>query len=142
LQEAGNPTQAIQAYETGLAQQPEKNANAWLSAGRLYEAEGDWERAVQAYNQACYYVDQAKHGCHNAGRLYLEHEQYELAAQRYRDSLVQLPGWHRAQLGLAQALLGLGQIDEAQIYLTRLANEGNRTAQDLLNQLSENEPQP
>jgi tetratricopeptide (TPR) repeat protein len=140
--EEGQNPQALQAYETGLTWQPEQDANAWMSVGRLYEAEGAWEQAVHAYSQACHYVDQGKNGCPHAGRLYLAHEQYELAAQRYRDSLNQLPGWHPARLGLAQALLELGQIEEAQAHLTLLANEGNRAAQDLLNQLSENQTQP
>ena len=140
--ESGNNSQALQAYETGLSQQPQQDANAWMSLGRLSETEGDWEQAAYAYDQACVYVDQGKNGCPNAGRLYLAHEQYELAAQRYRDSMVQLPGWQPAQLGLAQALIGLEQTDEARVHLTRLANEGNATAQTLLDQLSENQRQP
>ena len=141
-QEGGQNIEALQAYETGLTWQPEQDANAWMSVGRLHEEEGSWEQAEHAYNQACYYVDQGKNGCPNAGRLYLAREQYELAAQRYRDSMKQLPDWQPARLGLAQALLGLGQTDEARAHLTFLANEGNRAAQDLLNQLSENQTQP
>lgn len=131
-------SKAVRAYEEGLMLQPEHGANAWMTVGRLYEAEGEWERAVYAYDQACHYVDQGKNGCPNAGRLYFEHEQYDLAAQRYRDAMRQLPGWQPARLGLAQALLELDQLEEARLHLTFLASEGNAAAQEVLDQLSEN----
>lgn len=134
----GDDAQALQAYENGLEQQPEQDANAWVALGHLYEAEDEWQQAVYAYEQACHYIDQGKNGCPNAGRLYLAHEEYDLAAQRYRDSMRQLPGWAPAQLGLAQALIGLGETDEARTYLTPLANNGNTTAQSLLEQLPRN----
>lgn len=140
--EQGDNLKAVQAYEAGLILQPEQDANAWMSVGRLYEAEGDWERAVHAYDQACHYVDRGKNGCPGAGRLYFEHEQYELAAQRYREAMQQLPYWQPARLGLARTLLAMGQIEEARLHLTFLANEGNTIAQTLLNQLSENQTQP
>lgn len=138
----GEESKAVRTYEVGLTLQPDHSANAWMAVGRLYEAEGEWERAVYAYDQACRYVDQGKNGCPNAGRLYFEHEQYDLAAQRYRDAMRQLPGWQPARLQLAQSLIALGQLEEARLHLTFLADEGNTTAQTLLNQLSENQIQP
>lgn len=138
----GDNGKAVHAFESGLILQPNIDANAWMSVGRLYEASGDWEQAVHAYDQACRYVDQGKNGCPEAGRLYFEHGAYELAAQRYRDAMNQLPYWQPAQLGLARALVALGELEEARFYLTLLVSEGNAAAQELLDQLSDNQLQP
>jgi predicted Zn-dependent protease len=134
LLQQGDAPGAIQAYEGGLAQDG-TNANTWLVVGELYEGVGDWETAVSAYDQACYYVDRGKNGCPRAGRLYLAHDQYELAAQRFQDSLEQLPHWPPAQKGLAEALIALGKSDEAIPYLQRLAENGDAEARQTLNQL-------
>ncbi len=141
---AAKTTQATQAFETGLSLQPEHNPLAWMALGRLYEASDDWQGAVRAYDEACFHHegDRGKNGCPNAGRLYLAHEQYDLAAQRFQESMAQIPDWQPAQLGYAQALLGLGQVDEAVPHLTFLAEAGNATAQNLLLSLQTSQTHP
>lgn len=141
---AAQTTQATQAFETGLSLQPEHNPLAWIALGRLYETSDDWQGAVRAYDEACLHHegDRGKNGCPNAGRLYLAHEQYDLAAQRFQESMIQIPGWQPARLGYAQALLGLGQVEDAIQHLTFLAEAGNATAQDLLLSLETPETQP
>lgn len=135
LKAQGDIVGAIQAYAAGLALRP-NDAKTWLALGELFLAQDDWRAAAQAYDRACLYVDQGKNGCPRAGQIYLDQGMYDLAAQRYRDSLGQVPGWAPARLGLARALLGLGESEEAARYLEPLAAEGNAEAQQLLYQLS------
>ncbi len=120
LTAAGNTAASIPAYEAGLHLDP-ANGEEWENLGRLYDAAGNWELAVQAFDQACLYVDQGKNGCPNAARLYFAHGKYALAEQRWRDALEQLPGWEPAWRGLADALLAQGRDAEAQEILEGLA---------------------
>lgn len=136
LREAGNRAAAVVAYEAGLALDPTA-ALIWDYVGRLYEDGGDLERAVYAYDQACYYVDRGKNGCLHAGRIYLEQGAYAEAAVRYRTSLQQLPGYAPARRGLVEALLAQGEIDEAVPHLEALAAQGDENAQKTLAQLTQ-----
>jgi tetratricopeptide (TPR) repeat protein len=134
LKGAGNLAGAIPAYEAGLALDP-KNGEEWDNLGRLYEAEGNWEQAVRAFDQACHYVDQGKNGCLNAARIYMQRERYEEAIVRYQDALVQLPDFSAALRGIADALIALGRPQEAIPYLETLAASGDAEAQLLLEQM-------
>jgi len=136
LGQAGDIAGAIPAYEAGLELDP-KNGEEWDNLGRLYEAQGDWERAVQAFDQACHYVDQGKNGCLNAARIYMQHARYEQAIARYQDALAQLPNFHPALRGAADALIALERPGEAIPYLETLAASGDTNAQDLLEELRE-----
>lgn len=127
-----NDTQGgITAYQNGLQHQP-GDGLSWMKLGRLHEAQGDWESAIDAYDQACFYVDDGKNGCPNAGRLYHEHGLYKLAADRFKRSTGQLPGWLPARLGLAKALIAMGEIDNAIPILTELAEQGNQESAEIL----------
>jgi tetratricopeptide (TPR) repeat protein len=116
---AGDTAAAIAAYEAGLALDP-ANGEEWENLGRLYEAAGDVERAVRAFDFACLYVDQGKNGCPNAARLHFARGEYHLAEQRWRDTLEQLPGWEPGWRGLAETLLAQGRDSEAQEILRGL----------------------
>ncbi len=83
----GEERAAAEAYTQGLEELGGTNGNAWRKLGDLYLAAGDWQNAVHAYDQACHFVDRGKNGCPLAGRLYMEHGQYELAAERLPGSL-------------------------------------------------------
>ena len=111
----------------------------WVRLGRLREAAGDVEGALAAYDQGCFLVDAGKNGCPHAGRLYMEAGDYELAAERYRTSMKQLPGWPRAERGLAQALIEMGRSEEAIPYLTNLAHNGDSSAAEQLQELMRGE---
>jgi tetratricopeptide (TPR) repeat protein len=126
---------AIQAYERGLEVQ-DTDANVWYALGKLYQKTADdWEAAVYAYDQACFYNDSGKNGCTSAGKLYLEHGLYESAARSYRDALRVLPGYGKAMRGLVDALLALGRTEEAIPYLERLAQKGDEGALQMLEQV-------
>lgn len=127
----GDADSAIVAYEQGLVGD-RRNGLIWVRLGHLYEDKGDWQTAVHAYDNGCYYVDRGKNGCPAAGRLYLAHEQYQLAIQRYQTSLIQLPDWTPAKRGLVEALLALGRTEEALPYLRDLAASGDTDAQQKL----------
>jgi tetratricopeptide (TPR) repeat protein len=131
LVEQEDADNAIIAYEQGLVADSQ-NGLIWVRLGRLYEDKGDWETAVQAYDQGCHYVDQGKNGCPAAGRLYLEHQMYEQAADRFQQSLQQLPGYPASLRGLAEALLALGRNTDVQPYLKALAARGDNWAQEQL----------
>ncbi len=122
---------AIQAYRRGL-QARSGDSQAWYELGRLLESQGDIPGAIQAYDRACYRMDPGKNGCPNAGRLYLQSGEYELAASRYRQSTLQLPGWAPAKIGLGQALIELGRLEEARKILQPLAESGEPQALELL----------
>ena len=127
-----NDTQGgITAFQNGLKHQP-GDGLSWMKLGRLHEAQGDWRSAADAYSQACFHVDDGKNGCPNAGRLYLEHGLYELAADRFKRSTGQLPGWVPARLGLAKALISMHRVDGAIPILTELAEQGNQEAAEIL----------
>jgi tetratricopeptide (TPR) repeat protein len=137
LVEQGDVDKAMVAYEQGLTVDG-RNGLIWVRLGRLYEDKGDWESAVNAYDQGCRHIDQGKNGCPAAGRLYMAHNQYELAAERYRESISQLPGWLPAKRGLVEALLALGRTDEALPYLRELAASGDEDARQKLDTLEIN----
>ena len=125
---------ALEAYQAGLSSRP-SDGNVWVKLGRLYEASNDWQMAANAFDQACRLADRGKHGCPNAGRLYLEHGEYELAVERFRRTLQQLPGYPAGLHGMAEALITLGRADEAIPYLQQLAASGDpwagQTLQDI-----------
>ena len=114
LTEAGDKSGAIKAYENGLLWD-KKNGLAWRKLGDLYNQEGDWENAVKAYDQACKLVDLGKNGCFMSGTIYLDHGYYDLAENKFRKSVDQLPDWLPSKKGLVDALLAQGKIDEALI---------------------------
>jgi tetratricopeptide (TPR) repeat protein len=136
LREEGDAIGAIAAYEAGLQLEPTA-ALVWDRVGRLYEDVGDPEKAVHAYDRACYYVDRGKNGCLHAGRVYLELNKYEEAADRYRTSLQQLPDYATARRGLIEALLALGRTEEALPHLQALADRGDEQAQQTLRELTQ-----
>ena len=128
---AGEKQQAANAFEQGLALDP-TDGLTWRQLGDLYREGGDLGAAVQAYDKACFRVDQGKNGCPRAAGIYMQQGQYDLAAQRYRQSLEQLPNWHPAQKGLAEALLAMGRQDEAVPFLEVLAENGDAEAAQML----------
>jgi tetratricopeptide (TPR) repeat protein len=112
------------------------NADAWMSLGRLHEEQGDLQLAVEAYDQACAFVDNGKNGCPSAGRIYLATGMYDLAAARYEMSLRQIgEGWLPGREGLVKALLASGRTQEAIPHLTVLAASGSAEARETLSQL-------
>ena len=125
---------AIEAYQAGLSSRP-NDGNVWVKLGQFYETSGDWQKAATAFDRACRLADRGKHGCPNAGRLYLEHGEYELAIDRFRRNLRQLSGYPAGLRGMAEALIALGRADEAIPYLQQLAASGDtwagQTLQDI-----------
>lgn len=133
---AGQAHEAIAAYERALVLDPADGV-AWRMLGDLYQESetAGWQTAARAYDEACFRWDRGKNGCLRAGRLYLEQGRYGLAADRYRRSLQQLRGYTDSQRGLAEALLALGQAEEALPYLRALAEKGDEQAREQLRQL-------
>lgn len=125
---------SISAYENGLALDP-TNGEEWDNLGRLYEATGEWDKAVQAFDAACHYEDMGRNGCLEAGRIYFQHELYEQALARYQDSYKQRPDYPTALWGLVHALFALDRENEAIPYLQILAAQGDVEAQMQLAQL-------
>ncbi|MFL5733177.1 MAG: tetratricopeptide repeat protein [Chloroflexia bacterium] len=126
---------AIRAYEQGLALR-ESDANVWMTVGTLYEEKGDLQRAVNAYNQACHWVDRGANGCQAAGEVYLKLQQYEIAIARFEACIKQVGHtWPPSDQGIVKALLALGRKQEAIPHLEILAADGSSEARDLLNQI-------
>ena len=132
----GDYSGAASAYARGLEELGGDNGSAWRKLGDLYLEAGDWQNAVHAYDQACRFVDRGKNGCPLAARLYMQHGEYELAAERYRAAIRQLPGWSPAKRGLADALIAMDRGQEAVPYLTELADNGDLVAQEQLRELT------
>ncbi|NUM49191.1 MAG: tetratricopeptide repeat protein [Anaerolineales bacterium] len=124
----------IAAYEGGLALDS-TNGEEWDNLGRLYEAAGQSEKAVHAFDQACHFGDDGRNGCLSAGRIYMQLDLYEQALARYQDSLRQRPGFPASLLGIANAFLALERVAEALPYLQTLADQGDAEAQTLLETL-------
>ena len=128
----GDDLAAVAIYQEGLALEPE-NGLIWRQIGDLIQANsGDVATAIYAYDQACFYVDQGKNGCLRAAELYMTQQNFDLAIARYHTSLQQLPNFQPARLGLARALIGKGDIEQAREYLEQLAGEDNQEAANLL----------
>lgn len=125
---------SILAYENGLALDS-TNGEEWDNLGRLYETAGDWEKAVQAFDAACHYEDMGRNGCLEAGRVYFQHELYDQALARYRDSYKQRPDYPTALWGLVHTFFALGRENEAIPYLRILAVQGDVEAQMQLEKL-------
>ena len=128
------PLNGIASYEQGLSLSPD-NANIWWVVANIYEEIHRPEKALHAFDQSCLYEDRGKNGCIAAGKIYLENGNYEQAAERFSQSLNQVPGFTPSRMGLANALIGLGRINEAQLILEAVANEGHADAQNLLIEL-------
>ena len=131
---AGENQPAADAFAQGLALDP-SDGLIWRKLGDLYQEDGDWQAVVRAFDQACFRMDRGKNGCPRAGGIYMQQGQYELAAQRYRQSIKQLPYWLPAKKGLVEALLTMGQQDEAVPYLEILAESGDEEAAQQLEQI-------
>jgi thioredoxin-like negative regulator of GroEL len=59
----------------------------------------------------------------NMGVLSLQSNQYDKAANRFRQVIKVNPQNHNAQLGLAYSLIELNQVDEAKTILSDLQNK-------------------
>ena len=108
--------------------------------GRQYQEIGEWESAVRAFNQACFFIDHGKNGCVKAGNLYLEHSEFQLAGKSFRNSIRQLSYWQPARDGLRKAAIGLykqGDIDMAVSYLELLEEIGDVEAMEILDQITD-----
>ncbi|MDP6935709.1 MAG: hypothetical protein QGG40_22505, partial [Myxococcota bacterium] len=53
------------------------------------------------------------------GRAYLDSRQYRMAAQVFRESLLESPGKPSLELGLGRSLAGMGRCEEALPFLER-----------------------
>ena len=135
LAASGNRAEAILAYERGLEFKP-LDGVAWVFLGGLYEDSGDWGAALQAYDKGCLYHDRGGNGCPSAGRIYLQHQFYELAVDRYQRSIQQIRGFYApSEYGLAMALISLDRSDEAIPHLKELANRGDEKGTKALEKL-------
>ncbi len=130
---AGETGQARQTYEAGLALD-RREADIWVRLARLYETQGDLPAAAEAYSQACGHLDSGKNGCLHAGRLYLALGDYALAELRYRESIVQLPGYEPSFRGLVDTLIARSGTSEGLAYVQALAAQGDAAAQQALNE--------
>jgi tetratricopeptide (TPR) repeat protein len=136
LTKAGDKAGAIQAFEKGLALQPD--AQVWVELGRLYQSRDDYERAAAAYDQACLLKDMQANGCSGAGDLYLKMGKYEQAARSFQASIDQISyTWIPSEEGLVTALMALNRTEEAIPHLRVLADNGSTEARQTLERLGQ-----
>lgn len=82
---AENRQSAISAYQKGLSLN-ESNGLAWCDLGRLYEAEGKIDSAVEAFGNCCVNGDPGSNGCWGAGRMMENQGDIPQAIRYYRMS--------------------------------------------------------
>ena len=139
LAAAGDTSGAIQAYQQALQLRPSAGTQ-WRILGDLYQKQGDWQKAAQAYDQACLWVDSGHNGCYKAGLLYYQHQLYNLAIQRLQRTVGQERYWAPGYKALANALIDAGRAQDARPYLEYLAKNGDSQAQKTLQELQANQP--
>ena len=139
LNSAGDVNGAIQAYELGLQIRPTNGLN-WRKLGDLYRQQGDWQKAVKAYDQACFWVDSGHNGCYRAGMLYHEHGFYDKAIQRFESTIFQEQNWIPGYRALVKVLFEAGRNQDARPYLEYLASQGDLEATQTLQELFPSQP--
>jgi tetratricopeptide (TPR) repeat protein len=131
---AGDVPGAIQVYEQGLHLEPTAILQ-WRILADLYQNQGDWQKAIQAYDRICFWDDSEYYGCYRAGRLFYQHQLYDLAIKRLRCTVEQEPEWAPGNKALAKALLAAGRAQEARPYLEFLSTRGDPEAKEMLQEM-------
>jgi Tfp pilus assembly protein PilF len=110
-----------------IQEQPE-NASAYKLLGMVFAAQEQFELASQPFERACQLAPRDETACYYFGRN-------EYAVSRYRESravlekaLRSFPNSTRIKTGLGLTLEALGQIAEAERYLTEAARGGDSVA--------------
>jgi tetratricopeptide (TPR) repeat protein len=89
---ASDPPGAIVAYEQGLRLNG-RDGVIWVELGWLYRRQGQYAEALYAYDQGCRRRDRGGNGCWQAGLLAEELGLTDRAADYYRQTLQQIPGY-------------------------------------------------
>jgi len=90
-----DPPGAIVAYEQGLRLNG-RDGVLWVELGWLYRRQGQYAEALHAYDQGCRRRDRGGNGCWQAGLLAEEMGLRDRAADYYRQTLQQIPGYDPA----------------------------------------------
>ncbi|MBO0933271.1 tetratricopeptide repeat protein [Fibrella aquatilis] len=98
-------------------------ADAWLAAGRLYNAQNNYPRADSTLTRAIRYNPTNAAGYYERGLNYLNTNRFDPAATDFRQAVSLQPTLHNATLGEARALMGQRQYDQAQAALNGLLNQ-------------------
>lgn len=107
---SGDPQAAIALYRAALIADPHQ-APIYFNLAQAYEAQGDWARALAAYEQAILRGQPRERAAayYNVGNLHLRHQQLILAVEAYQQALRADPTLEEARYNLELALALIGQ---------------------------------
>lgn len=146
---AGDPAQALQHFENAdviYQGRPE----AMLNLGQLYAQEGEFEQAIEAFENAVEvirsdavesvdsatavtWLENERIALQNMAQLYVQTGQHEQAAELYSDMLAEDPDDVQSLTNLAVTMVQMEQADSAQALYDKLLARDDLTDQQLFN---------
>jgi len=109
----------IQAILDEDQQTPHQQANLWLEKGNILTADGNYEAAIVAYNQALIIKPDFHIAWYNRGNRLYDLGQKEEAIGNYDQALMIQPNYYFAWNNYGNALYDLGQKEEAIVKYDR-----------------------
>ncbi|MBE9155686.1 tetratricopeptide repeat protein [Nodosilinea sp. LEGE 06152] len=115
LAHANRPEQATSDYQAALAQPipPRLKLGAWVNYGSLKKAQGDFEAAIDLFQQAIAADPTLAVAHYNLGTAHRARGYLDEAIAAYRSAIALDPNYAAAHQNLGVALFKLGQLPEA-----------------------------
>jgi tetratricopeptide (TPR) repeat protein len=112
---ASQPSEAASDYQAALAQPvpPQLKLGAWINYGSLKKAQGDFEAAIDLFQQAVEADSTLAVAHYNLGTAHRARGYLDEAIAAYRSAIDLDPHYAAAHQNLAVALFKLGQLPEA-----------------------------
>ena len=113
LIQRGQPSEAIPYLQRATQEQPQ-GARCWNALGVAYAAQAMYDLAEPAFHQACKLDPKLEDACYYEGRALYALDRFEASIDVLRRAAVLTPGSWKIELGIAQALEGLGKAPAAE----------------------------
>ena len=139
----GNYEEAIIAFNAAIEIEPEHAeayiglADAYIGLGDLPQARNSLTGGLEAAEDTDSIKEKLSDVQYEIGKEYLEKEEYEEAIKAFQDAIENNPKNEDAYLGLAEALMEEGKIDEALDALRKAMEEVDDPSDALKDKLSE-----
>ena len=113
LIQLGRHAEAIPYLQSATKEQPQR-APGWNALGVAYAAQGMYDLAEPAFHQACSLDAKLEDACYYEGRALYALDRFEASIDVLRRAATVAPGSWKIELGIAQAMEGLGKAVDAE----------------------------
>lgn len=114
--------EAIDAYKNSLSSDLDNPLKTHLKISQLYSRTGQIDKAIEQCHQALLLNNQDIAILFQLAALYEVKKEFKLAISAYEKIIVIQPNNHRAQIRMANALRGQGDIENAQVSYQKALN--------------------